>query len=243
MNNISAVNPRMLGVKIVSMDKKTETGLWSEFGARLGMPLPSLLALAFLVVFTSTNEAKAAIVNGGFESGDLSGWTNTSTCGYWDCTDNFWIIPGVIRDDYYHYSPAEGSYFLGMNDGVTFPTQQVSQTVSLVQGETLSGYAGVSGKDPYVTNQPLASVSISSGPVLWSKSGNPSALAWETWSWTAPVTGNYTLNLTLYDEAGSGFVNAYFDGIKTSPVPIPAAIWLFGSALAGLVGLGRRKSF
>ncbi|MEI6069807.1 MAG: VPLPA-CTERM sorting domain-containing protein [Methylococcaceae bacterium] len=241
MNNISAVNPRMLEVKIISMDKKMETSLWAGFGARLGMPLPSVLALAFLVVFTSTNEAKAGIVNGGFESGDLSGWTITSSCAYWDCTGH--LDFGITAGGGYFASPAEGSYFLNMNNGVTWPTQQVSQTVSLAQGETLSGYAGVSGKDPYVIIQPLATISISSDPVLWSKSGNPSAFAWEPWSWTAPVNGNYTLNLTLYDEAGSGWVNAYFDGIKTSPVPIPAAIWLFGSALAGLVGLGRRKSF
>ena len=243
MNNISSVNPRMLEVKIVSMDKKSQTGLWARFGASLGIPLPSFLAFAFLVIFSSMNEAKAAIINGGFESGDLSGWTNTSSC-YFDCAHILPIIVGVTAGGgSFEPSPAEGSYFLGMNDGVTFPTQQVSQTVSLAQGETLSGYAGVSGNDPYVTIQPLAMVSISSGPVLWSKSGNPSAFAWEPWSWTAPVNGNYTLNLTLYDEAGSGFVNAYFDGIKSSLVPIPAAIWLFGSALAGLVRFGRSKSF
>lgn len=40
-------------------------------------------------------------------------------------------------------------------------------------------------------------------------------------------------------------VNASYGGnINISPVgavPVPAAVWLFGSALAGLVGVGRRK--
>ena len=30
-------------------------------------------------------------------------------------------------------------------------------------------------------------------------------------------------------------------GIGTSAVPVPAAVWLFGSGLAGLVGMARRK--
>lgn len=34
----------------------------------------------------------------------------------------------------------------------------------------------------------------------------------------------------------------YSLNISTAPVPIPAAVWLFGSALAGLVGLGKRRN-
>ena len=32
-----------------------------------------------------------------------------------------------------------------------------------------------------------------------------------------------------------------FDNLNFSPVPVPAAVWLFGSGLIGLVGLARRK--
>ena len=34
---------------------------------------------------------------------------------------------------------------------------------------------------------------------------------------------------------------ALFGGAALSPVPVPAAIWLFGSGLIGLIGLARRK--
>ncbi len=37
-------------------------------------------------------------------------------------------------------------------------------------------------------------------------------------------------------------VDGYALNITTSPVPVPGAVWLFGSALAGLVGLRRRKA-
>ena len=50
-------------------------------------------------------------------------------------------------------------------------------------------------------------------------------------------------------EAGDGshnpfdFFAAFLSGevITDSPVPIPAAIWLFGSGLIGLIGIARRK--
>jgi hypothetical protein len=34
----------------------------------------------------------------------------------------------------------------------------------------------------------------------------------------------------------------FYDNISVSAVPVPSAVWLFGSALAGLVGLRRRKA-
>jgi len=50
-----------------------------------------------------------------------------------------------------------------------------------------------------------------------------------------------------WDEVyNGGDVGPYWsvniDGVDTaSPVPVPAAIWLFGSAIAGFVGVSRRK--
>jgi hypothetical protein len=34
----------------------------------------------------------------------------------------------------------------------------------------------------------------------------------------------------------------FYDNINVAAVPVPGAIWLFGSALAGLAGLRRRKA-
>ena len=65
----------------------------------------------------------------------------------------------------------------------------------------------------------------------------------------------FTLAATPTDY-GSNLINVYSDtagytdngpagssasGFTLTAVPIPAAIWMFGSALAGLVGFGRRK--
>jgi hypothetical protein len=56
----------------------------------------------------------------------------------------------------------------------------------------------------------------------------------------------YNLNLDLVDADGnsiSALSGIGFDNVQLSlsPVPVPAAIWLFGTALLGLVGFNRRR--
>ena len=52
----------------------------------------------------------------------------------------------------------------------------------------------------------------------------------------------YTIYLGGFQAGGWTFTrNDYQLTITSAPVPVPGAVWLFGSALAGLVGLKRRK--
>lgn len=51
----------------------------------------------------------------------------------------------------------------------------------------------------------------------------------QTWI-TTPIIGGTTVSTSIYSFAG-----------VASPVPVPAAAWLFGSALIGLAGMKRRK--
>jgi len=59
---------------------------------------------------------------------------------------------------------------------------------------------------------------------------------------TGLAAGNYSLwiggNGTVAAPVGS---QSYIASMTASPVPVPGAVWLFGSALAGFVGLRRRK--
>lgn len=53
--------------------------------------------------------------------------------------------------------------------------------------------------------------------------------------------GNYTMILGGYDSTANPSL-AYSATISAAAVPIPAAVWLFGSALAGMGLVGRRKT-
>ncbi len=58
------------------------------------------------------------------------------------------------------------------------------------------------------------------------------------------VTDELLISRVLFDEfdpTASDDNVAYDSIIFTSPVPAPAAIWLFGSALIGLIGVAQRK--
>ena len=70
-----------------------------------------------------------------------------------------------------------------------------------------------------------------------------------------PTTGTNLNTITFNAEAGQiytialgGYRNGAWgltqDGYKlnVSAVPVPAAVWLFGSAMAGMIGVGRRKN-
>ena len=45
----------------------------------------------------------------------------------------------------------------------------------------------------------------------------------------------------LTDSGSIGYNNYKLDISGVSPVPVPAALWLFGSGLLGLIGMARRK--
>ena len=56
------------------------------------------------------------------------------------------------------------------------------------------------------------------------------------------VSGGVTVEFTAICGADEGcFSNLAIDNVTVSAVPVPAAVWLFGSGLVGLIGLARRK--
>ena len=55
--------------------------------------------------------------------------------------------------------------------------------------------------------------------------------------------GWHGLSAVMFEHWGAGSDQGSFalDNIKVSTVPVPAAVWLFGSGLLGLAGVARRK--
>ena len=57
------------------------------------------------------------------------------------------------------------------------------------------------------------------------------------------MTGHSPVASNSYGEAiGAGTMSAYPSSISISAVPVPAAVWLFGSALLGMLGVSRKRT-
>ena len=56
------------------------------------------------------------------------------------------------------------------------------------------------------------------------------------------TVGDYSLWIGGNGAGNTSVGQQYVASITAAPVPVPGAVWLFGSAIAGLLGLGRRKA-
>lgn len=92
------------------------------------------------------------------------------------------------------------------------------------------------------------------GSAIWTASMNSTSdllfysFIFNQAEWLATGTPGFETNafytLVVGAHGGSGSVAdavAYDVLVTTSPVPVPGAVWLFGSALMGFLGFGRRK--
>ncbi len=58
------------------------------------------------------------------------------------------------------------------------------------------------------------------------------------------MPGEYEISIWAngHHKIHGGEFNVHVTAIDASPVPVPAAVWLFGSGLLGLIGIARRKT-
>jgi len=87
---------------------------------------------------------------------------------------------------------------------------------------------------------------ISSNPSNWYLSGGQTGVsglgtAWNLYGVTGTTTGNVALSLLGTATLSANGVT-FAETTSGTPVPLPAAIWLLGSGLLGLAGVGRRKA-
>jgi hypothetical protein len=180
------------------------------------------------------------VTNGGFETGDFTGWTVPYAGGLASVVSSY-ESPSSL------FLPKEGSYFAQLNAGVDVNVYTtISQTFNMAAGSTISGWAAFQAND-YIPFNDDAYVKIGSS-TLWQSSvsavGNYGHTNWEYWSWSAPLPGTYTIEAgvrNFLDNSVSS--SALFDGIKTQAVPAPATMLLLGYGLIGLVCFGRKKLF
>jgi hypothetical protein len=211
----------------------------------------SMMAAAMLLC---TGAAQAAItelaVNGDFETGDLTGWTifdstNSSNGGLISVT-----TPGSAST---YAGNTNGSYDAGGSGGHNPALKQANVGIALLtpgQAVTVSFDWRADAVDVVYAalHSEQAGGGASSTAVLLDGAGGPSS--WTHFSQVVILGPDVTEGISLELVAICGGVpgcesNIFWDNISITAdiaaVPVPAAVWLFGSGLVGLVGVARRK--
>jgi hypothetical protein len=213
------------------MNTRKEKGLVSRLGA---------VSLAMVVVAPTLSFASIP-ANFGFEDG-LAGWMPTFNGGSASVVDSF---TAPYMNSFTQYEAPEGESFLLFENGTTGKSVKVSQGFDLTEGDILRGFYAFSAPGVVFDLSAATVGSDSSFEILSTASlltNFFSGPGWQTWEWVAPATDSYTITYLLYNTPfdGNGRSFAMFDG-EVAPVPVPGAVWLLGSALMGLLGIGARK--
>jgi hypothetical protein len=190
-------------------------------------------AILTVITLGVTKGADAGVTNLGFETGDTTGWTLVVPYG------GSAKVVTSHQGNSSTYSPRDGNYFLELKTDGPGSYTTASQTVTLNAGDKLSGWAAFNAQD-YLPFNDDASVQIyePSGVLIatpWYSDvaivGNYGDGPWDSWSWTAPADGAYTLRYCVAN-AGDNVVDscALFDADTTPPEigldePKPSMLW------------------
>lgn len=197
-------------------------------------------ALAASAALAAANPAAAAtIVNAGFETGDLTGWTANNG------------LTSVVTS-FGAYSAYEGKYFAALSAGAgTNQSTVLSQLFEMVAGETIQAAVAFVGGDylPYNDAGALGILNFISNTntVLFSKDiaavGDYGSTPWTVVSFTAPTTGTYYISgnvKNIEDNLNNSFL-LLDTAAGAVPEPSTWAMMILGIGFAG-AAMRRRQN-
>ena len=205
-----------------------------------------LLSTLCAMLFALSHSSHAATIAMSTFDSNLDGWTSNIP------TEISWSSIGGNPGGYARHEDSTGN--------ATFllaPSSFLGDWSSLNGTGTISFDHKIFSAGTGINNFVAYQVAISGpdGSAIWLGSTPNQATDWL--SITAPivetswsVTGTWldilsnvdTLQIRIELVANDGNDISGLDNIQLSSVPIPAAVWLFGSGLIGLIGFARRKS-
>ena len=203
------------------------------------------LAVAALGLLSAPGgRVEAQIINGGFETGDLTGWT-PNPAGLVSVVNSYQSYGPV-------FTPVEGNYFAVLSAGAgtnTYTT--LSQTFTATAGQTLSGNAFFQANDYIPFNDDGYVKIIENGQVLFTSNvaavGNYGNTPWTPFSYTFTSGGSYTIQAGVENTLDNSLSSVLgLDNVKLGVSAVPEPATIITSGLACLVGLGyasrRRKA-
>jgi hypothetical protein len=194
-----------------------------------------------MLLMTGAAQAMNIAINGDFETGDFLLWTQFSNGGVQEITmDN--PSSGAYAAHLSQFS-ANNSYIQNANIGIGLVNPGDTIDISFdMRGTTINGGLAFAEFFSEVNGGGTSAAEILGGGPL---TVTPN---WSTYNFSViagpDVSGGVTLQLgAVCDASADCSSDVYFDNVvvDVAPVPIPAAAWLFGSGLLGLIGTARRK--
>ncbi len=215
----------------------------------------ALYCVAALAIFGATTASAAnLIVNGGFENPDISqtvglrdgnihtNWNyyaSGSVPGWNGDNIEIWNSASIGKPDY------EGVQHTELNSHGQGAPFSIYQTIDTTVDQTYQlDFAYIARDDPdeyfYVgVNNGAVAPTSGSGDIFSQLVDDHVTGQWSTFTDTFTATSGLTTIFFYTDMSGTR--GNFIDGVSVSAVPVPAAVWLFGSALIGFMGFSRRN--
>ena len=200
-------------------------------------------------LFTGAAQAAQLAVNGGFETGDFTGWTlfpgSLGSAGQEVSSINpssgtfsgHLTEPAPAANIIKQANLAPGAWTAGQEVSISFDIRGSAANGGVLFAEFFTEISG---------GGTSSSVILGGGPLF--PDGDPDV--WTTYNFTAIVGPDSSGGITLQFNAACAPIDGcnadyFIDNVSiiadVNPVPVPAAVWLFGSGLIGLVGVARKK--